>query len=196
MVLVGYGRKKIYLKDIKLIYVSFFFIFCIYKEYYSLYRKERRMDDTDLKILKYVQANASLPLSELSKRVGLSKTPCWNRIRKLEELGVIDKRVTVLNRNKLGLPIVVFLSISVSQHSKNWTREFLEIISKYSHIIEVHRLTGSTSDYMLKIVASSIEDYDKFQQILISELDFTSMSSSVSLQEMKYEVALPLTNLK
>ena len=60
------------------------------------------MDDTDLKILKYVQANASLPLSELSRRVGLSKTPCWNRIRKLEELGVIDKRVTVLNRNKLG----------------------------------------------------------------------------------------------
>lgn len=76
------------------------------------------MDDTDLKILKYMQANATLPLSELSRRVGLSKTPCWNRIRKLEELGVIDKRVTVLNRNKLGLPIVVFLSISVSQHSK------------------------------------------------------------------------------
>ena len=73
------------------------------------------MDDTDLKILKYVQANATLPLSELSRRVGLSKTPCWNRIRKLEELGVIDKRVTVLNRNKLGLPIVVFLSISVSK---------------------------------------------------------------------------------
>ena len=72
------------------------------------------MDDTDLKILKYVQANATLPLSELSRRVGLSKTPGWNRIRKLEELGVIDKRVTVLNRNKLGLPIVVFLSISVS----------------------------------------------------------------------------------
>jgi DNA-binding Lrp family transcriptional regulator len=184
------------LKDIKLIYVSFFFIFCIYKEYYSIYRKERRMDDTDLKILKYVQANASLPLSELSKRVGLSKTPCWNRIRKLEELGVIDKRVTVLNRNKLGLPIVVFLSISVSQHSENWTREFVEIISKYPQIVEVHRLTGSTSDYMLKIVASSIEDYDKFQQTLISELDFTSMSSSVSLQEMKYEVALPLNNVK
>ena len=154
------------------------------------------MDDTDLKILKYVQANATLPLSELSRRVGLSKTPCWNRIRKLEELGVIDKRVTVLNRNKLGLPIVVFLSISVSQHSKNWTREFLEIISEYPQIVEVHRLTGSTSDYMLKIVASSIEDYDKFQQTLISELDFTSMSSSVSLQEMKYEVALPLNNLK
>ena len=71
------------------------------------------MDGTDLKILKYMQANATLPLSELSRRVGLSKTPCWNRIRKLEELGVIDKRVTVLNRNKLGLPIVVFLSINL-----------------------------------------------------------------------------------
>ena len=71
------------------------------------------MDDTDLKILKYVQANASLPLSELSRRVGLSKTPCWNRIRKLEELGVIDKRVTVLNRNKLGLPILYFFQFQL-----------------------------------------------------------------------------------
>ncbi len=154
------------------------------------------MDSIDHKILEYLQGNANLPLSELSRRVGLSKTPCWNRIRKLEELGVIEKRVTVLNRNKLGLPIVVFLSLGVSQHSENWTREFTKIISKYPQIVEVHRLTGSTSDYMLKIVASSIEDYDKFQQTLISELDFTSMSSSVSLQQMKYEVSLPLNNLK
>jgi len=153
------------------------------------------MDKIDKEILNILQTNATLPLSELSRRVGISKTPCWHRIRKLEELGVIHRRVTLLDRYKLGLPIVVFLSISVSRHSAKWATHFVEIISKYQQIIEVHRLTGSSADYMLKIVASSIEDYDDFQQILISEVEFTSMSSSVSLQEMKYNVSLPLTNI-
>ena len=150
------------------------------------------MDDIDKKILNLLQLDASIPLTELSKRVGLSKTPCWSRVRRLEELGIINKRVTLLNRHRLGLPIVVFLSISVSRHSSEWAIHFAKIISKYDEIVEVHRLTGSSADYMLKIVASSIEDYDKFQQILISEVEFTSMSSSVSLQEMKYSVSLPL----
>ena len=153
------------------------------------------MDVVDKKILNILQANAALPLSELSRRIGISKTPCWNRIRKLEELGVINHRVTLLDRHKLGLPIVVFLSISVSRHSEKWVTHFTQIISKYKQIIEVHRLTGSSADYVLKVVASSIEDYDEFQQILISEVEFTSMSSSVSLQEMKYTVSLPLYHL-
>ena len=75
------------------------------------------MDDIDKKILNLLQLDASIPLTELSKRVGLSKTPCWSRVRRLEELGIINKRVTLLNRHRLGLPIVVFLSISVSRHS-------------------------------------------------------------------------------
>ena len=134
-------------------------------------------------------------MSEISRRSGLSKTPCWNRIRRLEETGVIKKRATLLDRNLLGLPIVVFLSISVSRHSSEWATLFSDIVSKYGQITEVHRLTGSGADYMLKIVAASIESYDKFQQILINEIEFTSMSSSVSLQEMKYNVALPFDQI-
>ena len=150
------------------------------------------VDDLDKKILTLIQKNAGLPLSEISKRVGISPTPCWNRIKKMEEAGVISARTIVLNRKAINLSIVVFLSIRVSHHSKDWITSFQEIIDKHEEIIETHRITGSDADYLLKIVASSIENYDKFQQKLISELDFTKMSSSISLQEMKNSHILPL----
>ena len=150
------------------------------------------IDDLDKKILTLIQKNAGLPLSEISKRVGISPTPCWNRIKKMEEAGVISARTIVLNRKAINLSIVVFLSIRVSHHSKDWITSFQEIIDKHEEIIETHRITGSDADYLLKIVASSIENYDKFQQNLISELDFTKMSSSISLQEMKNSHILPL----
>lgn len=151
------------------------------------------MDDVDKNILELIQEDAALPLVELSRRVGISKTPCWNRIRKMEENGVIERRVTTLNRQKVGLPIVVFLSVTVGQHSEDWSRNFLLLIERHAQITEVHRLTGAGSDYMLKIVAKSVADYDRFQQQLIKEMAFTSMSSSISLQELKRETRLPLS---
>ena len=150
------------------------------------------IDDLDKKILTLIQKNSGLPLSEISRKVGISPTPCWNRIKKMEEAGVISARTIVLNRKAINLSIVVFLSIRVSHHSKDWITSFQEIIDKHEEIIETHRITGSDADYLLKIVASSIENYDKFQQKLISELDFTKMSSSISLQEMKNSHILPL----
>ena len=150
------------------------------------------IDNTDLKILTIIQKNANLPLSEISKRVGVSQTPCWNRIKKMEEMGIVLARTIILNRNAINLSIVVFLSIRVSHHSKDWINNFQNIVDKYDEIIETHRLTGSDADYLLKIVAPSIQEYDIFQQKLISELEFTKMSSSISLQEMKYSHILPL----
>ncbi len=150
------------------------------------------MDDIDKKILSLLQNNATLPLSELSKRAGVSKTPCWNRIRKMEEGGVIKSRVTVLDNKKINLNIVVFLSVSVSSHSKEWMSDFKKILTRYDQIIEAYRLTGSSTDYLLKIVASSIEEYDKFQQHLINEVKFTKMSSSIALKEIKKIHSLPL----
>ena len=85
------------------------------------------MDDIDKKILSLLQNNATLPLSELSKRAGVSKTPCWNRIRKMEEGGTIKSRVTVLDNKKINLSIVIFLSISVSSHSDEWLNDFKKI---------------------------------------------------------------------
>ena len=150
------------------------------------------MDKIDKIILSVLQKNATLPLSDLSKRVGISKTPCWNRIRKMEEGGIINSRVTVLDNKKINLNIVVFLSVSVSSHSEEWLTDFQTILSQYDQILEAYRLTGSSTDYLLKIVAPSIEEYDKFQQHLINEVKFTKMSSSIALKEIKKTHSLPL----
>ena len=150
------------------------------------------MDNIDKQILSALQKNATIPLSELSKKVGLSTTPCWNRIRKMEEEGTIKSRVTVLNNKKINLNIVIFLSISVSSHSEEWLIAFKKIIEKYDQITEVYRLTGSSTDYLLKIVAPSIDEYDKFQQKLINEIEFNKMSSSIALKEIKKIHSLPL----
>ena len=150
------------------------------------------MDNIDKKILEELQKNSSQPLSELSKKVGLSNTPCWNRIKKLEEDKIIKSRSIILDNKKINLPITVFLSISIQNHTEQWLKNFEKVVNKYDQIIEVHRLTGSNSDYQITILSSSIEEYDKFQQILIKEIECTNMSSHISLQTIKKNYKYPL----
>tara|TARA_B100000315_G_C14337654_1_gene478130 strand:- start:203 stop:664 length:462 start_codon:yes stop_codon:yes gene_type:complete len=150
------------------------------------------MDQIDKKILEIIQKDSSIPLSNLSKRVGISSTPCWNRVKKMEEEKIINSKITVLNNEKINLFITVFLSISVKSHQEEWFTKFKETIMKYDQIIEVYRLASSTTDYLLKIVAPSINAYDKFQQKLINEIEFTNMTSSISLKEIKKNNYLPL----
>ena len=152
------------------------------------------MNITDRKILGLVQNKADLQLAEIARHVGISKTACWNRVRRLEEVGVIEGRFTKLNRVLLDLLVVVFLAITVRRHSKEWIKQFQFIIDQYPEIMEVHRLTGDGADYQLKIVCSSIEDYDKLQQELIEKIEFNSMSSHVSLLELKSTTALPISS--
>tara|TARA_Y100000741_G_C18158425_1_gene520165 strand:- start:33 stop:494 length:462 start_codon:yes stop_codon:yes gene_type:complete len=150
------------------------------------------MDSIDKKILEELQKNSSQPLSELSKKVGLSNTPCWNRIKKLEEDKIIKSRSIILDNKKINLPITVFLSISIQNHTEQWLKNFEKVVNKHDQIIEVHRLTGSNSDYQITILSSSIEEYDKFQQILIKEIECTNMSSHISLQTIKKNYKYPL----
>ena len=150
------------------------------------------MDYIDKKIIFILQRQADLPLSEISKRVGLSQTPCWNRIKKLEEDGVIEKKVTLINKRKVNLPITVFLMITVRNYNSDWMKKFNEILKKYKNILEAHRITGSQADYIIKVVAESIEEYDEFQQVLIKNIEFNSMSSGISLQELKSTTILPI----
>ena len=150
------------------------------------------MDNIDKKILEELQKNSSQPLSELSKKVGLSNTPCWNRIKKLEEEKIIKSKSIILDNKKINLSITVFLSISIQNHTEAWLKNFQKIVNKYDQIIEVHRLTGSNVDYQLKILSPTIIEYDKFQQILIKEIECTNMSSSISLQTIKKNYHLPL----
>ncbi len=150
------------------------------------------MDNIDKKILEELQKNSSQPLSELSKKVGLSNTPCWNRIKKLEEDKIIKSKSIIIDNKKINLSITVFLSISIQNHSEVWLKNFKKIVSKYDQIIEVHRLTGSNSDYQITILSPSIEEYDKFQQLLIKEIECTNMSSHISLQTIKKSNQYPL----
>ena len=154
------------------------------------------MDKIDVIILKYLQKNATIPLTELSKKVGISTTPCWNRIKKMEEDKIITSKITILNNEKINLPVTIFLSISISDFSETWLNNFSEVINKYEEIIETHRLTGSNSDYLLKILSPSIKEYDNFQQTLIKEIQCTNMSSSISLHTMKNSLLLPLDQVK
>ena len=150
------------------------------------------MDNIDKKILEELQKNSSQPLSELSKKVGLSNTPCWNRIKKLEEEKIIKSKSIIIDNKKINLPITVFLSISIQNHTERWLKNFEKVVNKYDQIIEVHRLTGSNSDYQITILSTSIEEYDKFQQILIKEIECTNMTSHISLQTIKKNYKYPL----
>tara|TARA_X000001036_G_scaffold366527_1_gene351344 strand:+ start:110 stop:574 length:465 start_codon:yes stop_codon:yes gene_type:complete len=150
------------------------------------------MDNIDKKILEELQKNSSQPLSELSKKVGLSNTPCWNRIKKLEEEKIIKSKSIILDNKKINLSITVFLSISIQNHTEAWLKNFQKIVNKYDQIIEVHRLTGSNSDYQITILSPSIEEYDRFQQLLIKEIECTNMSSHISLQTIKKTNKYPL----
>ena len=150
------------------------------------------MDYIDKKILEELQKNSSQPLSELSKKVGLSNTPCWNRIKKLEEEKIIKSKSIIIDNKKINLPITVFLSISIQNHTESWLKNFEKIVNKYDQIIEVHRLTGSNSDYQITILSPSIEEYDKFQQTLIKEIECTNMTSHISLQTIKKNYKYPL----
>ena len=152
------------------------------------------MDIIDKKILAILQEDTTLPLSAIAKKVDLSTTPCFNRIKKLEEDGVIKKRVAILDNNKINLPIIVFLSISVAQHDKEWLQKFVDRITSFEEVAEMYRLSGDT-DYIVKVLTNSIEEYDKFNQQLINEIDFRSLKSNIVLKEIKNNTTLPLKHI-
>ena len=153
------------------------------------------MDKLDLLILKALQKDPDIAVMALSRQIGLSKTACWNRLQKLQEQGVITGRAIMLDRMKLGLPVVVFLSITVGQHSPQWVEQFQKVVADYPEILEAHRLTGEGADYQLKILCPSIEAYDLFQQSIIGKIKFTSMSTKIALNEIKSTSSLPLSHL-
>ena len=154
------------------------------------------MNNIDLNIISILQKDADMPLNKLSRLVGISKTALWNRLQRLEERGIIKGKVMMLDRQGLDLAVVIFLSITVGQHSPTWVEEFQNVVGDYPEIVEVHRLTGEGADYQLKILCPSIEAYDLFQQSIISKIKVTSMSTRIALNEIKSTNQLPLAHLE
>ena len=152
------------------------------------------MDETDKKILTLLQTDSAQPLSDLARKVGLSVTPCWRRIQKLEEDGIIRGRVALLDAERLGLEMSVFVAIKITEHSSKWLTNFAVKISEYDEVVEFYRMSGDV-DYMLRVVVKNMAAYDKFYKKSISDVPLKDVSSSFAMEEIKYSTSLPINQL-
>jgi Lrp/AsnC family transcriptional regulator len=150
------------------------------------------LDKFDYAILAALQADATLSIAGLSEVVGLSSTPCWKRVKRLEEEGYIESRVSLVNRHKVGLPVTVFVSVRTSEHGEKWLAKFAAAVVALPEVLEFHRMSGDV-DYLLKVVTTDIDGYDRFYKKLIATAsNLTGVSSAFSMEQIKYSTALPL----
>ncbi|MEC3862288.1 Lrp/AsnC family transcriptional regulator [Mesobacterium sp. TK19101] len=150
-----------------------------------------KLDALDLRILDLLQHDASRSLEEIARAAGSSKTPVWNRIRKLREAGVIKAEVALLDAESLGLEACFFVLIRTSDHDADWQARFLETVQARPEVLEAHRLAGDI-DYLLKVRVKNARAYDTFYQALISQVNIHNVTALLSMQEIKAETALPL----
>lgn len=149
------------------------------------------MDAADRKILDLLQADASLSLNEISERVGLSPTPCWKRIRKLEEAGVILRRVAIVDPAKVGAGVTVFVSLKTREHSRDWLESFAETVSAYPEVVELYRMSGDV-DYMLRVLVPDIAAYDLFYKRLVAAVPLADVTSRFAMEAIKQTTQVPL----
>ena len=149
------------------------------------------MDAIDRKILALLQTDASLSVAEIGQRVGLSSTPCWKRIQRMESEGVIERRVAILNPEKLGLGITVFVSIETGDHSEEWLKRFAEAVKAMPEVLEFYRMAGDV-DYMLRVAVPDIQGYDAFYKRLIAAIPLKNVTSRFAMERIKSTTALPL----
>jgi Lrp/AsnC family transcriptional regulator len=150
-----------------------------------------QLDDTDRKILAELQENADRSLDEIARKIGSSKTPVWNRIRKMREQGVIRQQTVILDPDALGLEACFFVLIRTSEHEADWQKAFLETVRKRPEVLEAHRLAGDI-DYILKVRVKNARAYDQFYQALISEVRIYNVTALLSMEEIKSTTTLPL----
>lgn len=149
------------------------------------------LDRIDLALLDALQHDGTLSIAQLGERVGLSTTPCWKRVKRLEDDGFITQRVALLDRKKVGLPVTVFVSVRTSQHDEVWLATFAAAVTAMPEVLELHRMSGEV-DYLLKVATTSIEGFDRFYKKLIQIGPLTGVSSTFSMEQMKNTTALPL----
>jgi Lrp/AsnC family transcriptional regulator len=153
------------------------------------------MDRLDRMILTILQEDATVPVAEIGRRVGLSTTPCWRRIQKMEEDGVITGRVAVLDPAKVNAKVTVFVSVTTNQHNDDWLSRFTRIVGEFPEVVEFYRMSGQV-DYLMKVVVPDIEAYDAFYQKLVAKIDITDVSSAFAMGRIKDTTALPLAYMQ
>lgn len=149
------------------------------------------MDLVDRKILNLLQSDASLTVKQIAGQVHLSITPCWKRIQKLETQGIIRARVALLDPEKVDANVTVFVAIKTDQHTTQWIEHFSSAISDMPEVMEIFRMSGEV-DYLLKVVVSSIDAYDRFYKNLVDRIELSNITSSFAMEQMKYTTALPI----
>ena len=152
------------------------------------------MDRKDRAILKALQEDATMTVSELAQKAGLSKSACWRRVQILEASGISGARVTLLNQQALGLNLTVFAAIRTHEHSKAWFDQFHEGTASMPNVMEAHRLSGD-GDYLVRSVVPDMKSYDAMYKEFISKVDLYDVSSSFSMETIKYTTSLPLDYL-
>lgn len=148
------------------------------------------MDRLDRKILRLLQEDATLAVADVAKKVGLSTTPCWRRIQKLEEDGVIKRRVAILDPVRVNARVTVFVAVRTSSHSHEWLKRFSEVVQEFPEVIEFYRMSGDI-DYLLRVAVPDIAAYDAFYKRLISKIEIRDVSSSFAMEQIKYTTELP-----
>ena len=149
------------------------------------------MDAIDRKILAVLQDDASLSVADIGSRVGLSSTPCWKRIQRLEADGVILKRVALVDQDRIGLGITVFVSVETGDHSQEWLDRFATVVGAMPEVMEFYRMAGDV-DYMLRVVVSDMSGYDAFYKRLIAAVPLKNVTSRFAMEKIKSTTALPI----
>ncbi|WP_395401017.1 Lrp/AsnC family transcriptional regulator [Pseudoduganella sp. UC29_106] len=149
------------------------------------------MDKKDLEILSLLQEDASAPLATLAEAINLSSTPCWRRIQKLQEDGVIQRQVALCDPEQLNLGLTAFVAVRTNLHNREWTERFVSGARDIPEIIEIYRMSGDI-DYMLKVMVPDIRGYDEVYKKLIKVVDLFDVSSSFAMEVVKHTTALPL----
>ncbi len=155
-------------------------------------RDPKMIDRLDRKIMQILQEDATVPVAEIGRRVGLSTTPCWRRIQRLEEDGVITARVALLDPKMVNTKVTAFVAITTNQHNDEWLRRFAEVISELPEVVEFYRMAGQV-DYLLKVVVPDIEAYDNIYKRLIARIDIADVSTTFAMEQIKYTTAMPLS---
>jgi Lrp/AsnC family transcriptional regulator len=145
---------------------------------------DKELDRLDREILRLISSDASLSLAEIAAKVGLTPTPCWKRIRRMEEDGVILRRVAVIDPDKIGLPVSVFVEVETADHSAEWLERFARVIAGMPEIIDAWRMSGDV-DYLLHVVVPDIAAYDEFYRRLIGQVKLRNVSSRFSMERLK-----------
>lgn len=153
--------------------------------------KDGSLDALDRKILVELQRDATTPLDEIAKRVGSSKTPVWNRIRKMREAGVIERQAAILDPEAVGLGSCFYVLVRTSQHESEWLQRFVEAVNRRPEIVAAHRLAGDI-DYILQVRVADAKAFDAFYRSLIDDVSIFNVTSLMSMEEIKGTTELPL----